>query len=223
MKQPHGLFTYPSQSAVGRVLPKTKVYEYAKPGSAVRALFVSQVEQITWAYKLAPETINLSFSPGVTEIEVFDLTLKTAKLDASVLRCIDKAIPFPIFFRLRHAGRIQAIAAYKRPSEADASQWVVGDYFSAPWQPESRATPSLPVALDLRGLYEQLLRTLIPVPARPGEPLRDHVDRVTLLRGKQSEIDKLAVRLAKEKQFNRKIELNAQLRSIRKELNQLTA
>ena len=132
-------------------------------------------------------------------------------------------IPFPIVFRLRHAGRIQAIAAYKRPSEADASQWVVGDYFSAPWQSESRATPFLPVALDLRGLYEQLLRTLIPVPARPGEPLREHVDRATLLRGKQSEIDKLAVRLAKEKQFNRKVELNAQLRSIRKELNQLTA
>lgn len=223
MSQPHGLFTYPPQAAVGRVLSKTKVYEHAKPGTAVRALFVSQVEQITWAYKLAPETINLSPTSDVPEIEVFELALKGLKLDPSVLRSIDKAIPYPILFQLRYSGRIQTVAAYKRPSEADASQWVVSDYFSAPWQPESRVAPTLPVSLDLRGLYEQLLRTLIPVSARTGESLREHVERVTLLRGKQSEIDKLAARLGREKQFNRKVELNAQLRSICKELNQLTA
>jgi hypothetical protein len=223
MSQPRGLFTYPPQAAVGRVLPKNKVYEHARPGSAVRALFVSQVEQIAWAYKLAPETVNLRATPGVPEIEIFELTLKTSKLDASVLRCIDKAIPFPILFQLRHEGRIQSIAAHKRPSDADARQWVVSDYLFAPWQADARARPPLPVALDLRGLYEQLLRTLMPVAARAGESLRDHVDRVTLLRGKQSEIDKLAARMAKEKQFNRKVELNAQLRIIRKELNHLTA
>lgn len=223
MSQPHGLFTYPPQTAVGRPLPKSKVYEHAKPGSAVRALFVNQVEQITWAYKLAPETVNLPAVPGVPEIEVFELMLKTPKLDVSVLRCIDKAIPFPILFQLRFAGRLQSIAAYKRPSDADASQWVVSDYFLGPWQADVRIRPPLPVALDLRGLYEQLLRTLMPVPARTGESLREHVDRVILLRGKQSEIDKLAARLGKEKQFNRKVELNAQLRTTRKELHQLTA
>ena len=223
MSQPHGLFTYPPQAAVGRVLPKNKVYEHAKPGSAVRALFVSQVEQITWAYKLAPETVNLSATSGVPEIEIFELALKTSKLDASVLRCIDKAIPFPIVFLLRHEGRIQPIAAYKRPSDADASQWVVSDYLFASWQADARARPPLPVALDLRGLYEQLLRPLMPVPARGGESIREHVDRVMLLRGKQSEIDKLGTRLGKEKQFNRKVELNAQLRTIRKELHHLTA
>lgn len=223
MSQPHGLFTYPPQAAVGRVLPKNKLYEHAKPGSAVRALFVSQVEQITWAYKLAPETVNLPAAPGVPEIEIFELTLKTSKLDASVLRCIDKAIPFPILFQLRFKERIQPIAAYKRPSDGDASQWVISGYLSAPWQSDARTRPPLPVALNLRGLYEQLLRPLMPVPARAGESLREHVDRGTLLRGKQSEIDKLAARLGKEKQFNRKVELNAQLRTIRKELNHLTA
>ena len=54
----------------------------------------------------------------------------------------------------------------------------------------------------------------LPVTARPGELLRESVDRVTLLRGKQSEIEKLTARLAEEKQFNRKVELNALLRTI---------
>ena len=222
MSQAQGLFTYPPHAAFGRVLPKSKIYEQARPSKAVRALFVSQVEQITWTYKLAPETINLAAAPGVPEIEVFEVTLKTQKLDLSVLRCIDKAIPFPIVFQLRHKSRIQPIAAYKRVSDADASQWVISDYFSAPWQPEG-SKPPLPVALDLRGLYEQLLRPLMPMPAHAGETLRQHVDRATLLRSKQTESDKLAARLAREKQFNRKVELNAQLRTIRKELNSLTA
>lgn len=221
--QTTGLHAYPPHAAVGRALPKTKIYEQARPTKAVRALFVSQVEQITWAYKLAPETINLAAAPGVPEIEVFEIALKTPKLDLSVLRCIDKAIPYPIVFQLRHKARLQSIAAYKRGSEADAAQWVVGDYFAGPWQSDTTPRPPLPVALDLRSLYDQLLRPLMPMPPRPGETLRQQVERATLLRSKQLEGDKLAARLAREKQFNRKVELNAQLRTIRKELNRLTA
>src|SRR6185369_3562675 len=92
------LFAWPPQAAVGRVLHKNKIYDHARPTATVRALFVAQVEQITWAYKLAPETVNLSVKPGVPEIEVFEVVLKTPEIDGAVLRCIDKAIPFPILF-----------------------------------------------------------------------------------------------------------------------------
>ena len=217
------LFTYPQQAALNRALPKNKIYEHARPTSAVRALFVKQVEQVTWAFKLAPETINLPAKPGVPEIDIFDITLKTAKLDTAVLKCIDKAIPFPILFQLRYQNRIQPIAAYKRPSDADANQWVISDYFAADWQAASTTSPALPIALDLRGLYEQLMRPLMPMPTRTGESLRDQVERATQLRSKQTESSKLAARMDREKQFNRKVELNAQLRNIRQELNNLTA
>ncbi len=223
MSKPHGLFSYPPQATVGKALPKSKVYEHAKPGSVLRALFVSQVEQISWAYKLAPETINLPATSAVPEIQIFDLLLKMPKLDNAVLRCIDKSIPFPILFQLRFDGRMQAVAAHKRPSDANASQWIISDYFVGPWEPETRVRPALPIALDLGGLYERLLRPLMPVPVRAGETLRDHLDRATLLLAKQDEAEKLAERLARAKQFNRKVELNAQLRTIRKELNNLSA
>jgi Domain of unknown function (DUF4391) len=166
------LFTWPAQARVGRAMPKSKIYLHGKPNTALRALFVSQVESITWAYKLAPETINLPAKPDVPEIEVFEITLKTPSLNHAVLRCIDKAIPFPILFNLRFEGRTQPVAAYKRPSEASASQWVIGDYHAAPWQADSQAKPTLPLALDLQGLYEQLLRQHLSLPARAGETLR---------------------------------------------------
>lgn len=224
-KQPaaQALFAWPPQAAVGRVLHKNKIYDHAKPAAAVRALFVAQVEQITWRHKLAPETVNLAARPGVPEIEVFEITLKTPRLDDAVLRCIDKAIPFPILFELRFDGHTQAVAAYKRHSEADASKWVVSDYFAGAWQADDGPREGLPVSLDLRRLYEQLVRTHLPVPARTGESLRDQVERVALMRSKQTASRKLAARLAQEKQFNRKVELNAQLRTIRSELNNLAS
>ena len=211
------------QTAVSRPVAKAKIYAHAKPSAALRALFVEQVENITWAYKLAPETLNLPAKPGVPEIEVFEIALKLPNVSHSVLRCIDKAIPFPILFVLRFDGHSQPVAAYKRPSDAASGQWVVGDYHAAPWQKEGVALPGLPVALDLQGLYEQLLRQHFAVPARAGENLRDQLDRLSALAAKQAAAAKLETRLNAEKQFNRKVEINAQLRTIRNELHALAS
>lgn len=216
------LFNWPSQAAVGRPIAKSKIYAHAKPTAALRAMFVEQVESITWAYKLSPETINLPAKPAVPEIEVFEVALKLPDVSHSVLRCIDKVMPRPILFNLRFAGRTQPIAAYKRPSDAANAQWVLGDYHAGRWQEDGDARPGLPLALDLQGLYEQLLRQHVAVPARSGESLRDQLDRLAELAVKQAAADKLEVRLNNEKQFNRKVEINAQLRTIRIELEALT-
>lgn len=217
------LFDFPPQAQVGRVLPKSKVYRHGRIGAALRERFVRQVEQITWQYKLAPETINLPARAGIEEIEIFDLALKSDALDEDILRAIDRAIPLPIVFRLQHGQRTRMAAAWKRPSAAEAGKWVIDGYFAGEWQPASAARRALPVALDLHGLYEQLLRSLLPQAARPGESLQEQLERLTRLRSRQSEYGKLEVRLHKEKQFNRKVALNAQLRDLKIEIEQLSA
>lgn len=215
------LFAYPRQAEFNRVLPKSKIYEHGKPSRAVRDGFVAQINQIVWQYKLAPETINLPSRPGVPEIEIFSLELKTADVSEDVLRCIDKAIPLPIFYNLSFEGRIKTVAAYKRPSDADASRWVVDAYFASPWLPADGERSVLPVALDMAGLYEQMLRRLMPTPARSGETLKNHVERLSQLQSKQNEYSKLEARLLKEKQFNRKVEMNTQLRTLKTDIETL--
>jgi len=217
------LFDFPPQAQVGRVLPKSKIYQHGRIGAALRERFVRQVEQITWQYKLAPETINLPARAGIEEIEIFDLALKTDALDEDILRAIDRAIPLPIFFLLRHGPRTRMAAAYKRPSAAEAGKWVIDGYFSGEWLPATVARRPLPVALDLHGLYEQLLRSLLPRPARPGESLPAQMERLTRLRSRQNDYGKLEVRLHREKQFNRKVALNAQLRELKTEIDRLSA
>lgn len=206
---------------MGRPVAKSKIYAHAKPTAALRALFVEQVESITWAYKLSPETINLPAKPAVPEIEVFEIALKLPDISHAVLRCIDKAMPRPILFNLRFEGHTQAVAAYKRPSDAAADQWVLGDYHAAPWQKDGETRPALPLALDLAGLYEQLLRQHLAIPARAGETLREQLDRLAALAAKQTAAAKLQARLNAEKQFNRKVEINAQLRGMQFDIKNL--
>lgn len=216
------LIAYPKQAAFGRVLPKSKIYEHAGANTRLKDLFVEQVEQIVWAFKLAPETIHLPERPGVPEIQIFSIQLKTPELHPDVLRCIDGAIPFPILFELNFEDKTRVIAAHKRPNEADPSRWVLSDYFMTEWLPSSRERTDMPIALHMGGLYEQLLYRLIPLPARPQETLTELVARVEAAQAKQREVDKMAARLAKEKQFNRKVELNAALRKLSSELQGLT-
>ena len=214
--------SYPKQAAFGRVLPKNKIYEHSGAATSVREMFVRQVEQIVWQYKLAPETINLASKPGVPELQIFAIQLKTPELKLEVLRCIDGAIQFPIIFELTFEGKSQVVAAFKRPSESDSNRWVVSDYFSTQWMTTDSLRVAMPLALDLGGLYEQLLKRLISLPLRSNENLAELVNRIQLVRLKEIEIQKIKSKLVKEKQFNRKVELNAQLRSIRQEIDNLT-
>lgn len=220
-----GLFAYPKQAEFDRTLPKNKIYEHSGANTRLRDLFVEQVEKIVWRYKLAPETINLAAKPGVPEIQIFAIQLKTSELHRDVLRCIDGAVQFPIIFELTHGqgaeARSQVVAAYKRPSETDPASWVCSDYFESGWIPATAERTPLPLALDLGGLYEQLLRRLVPVAARANESLGVQVIRAEQVRTKEREVAQAQMRLAKEKQFNRKVEANSRLRQLTTELQAL--
>jgi Domain of unknown function (DUF4391) len=221
------LFAYPKQAEFGRTLPKNKIYEHSGANTRLKDLFVEQVEQIVWRYKLAPETINLAAKPGVPEIQVFAIQLKTPELNHDVLRCIDSAVQFPIIFELTQGRGVEAstqiVAAYKRPSEADSANWVCSEYFESAWMPSSSQRAPLPLALDLGGLYEQMLQRLVPIAARTHESLRDLVVRTEQVIAKRREISKTEARLNKEKQFNRKVEINAELRALQNLVKTLTA
>ena len=214
------LFAYPTNAAVGRVLPKSKIYERSQPTTAVKELFVRQIEQIVWQYKLAPETINVQGTTIVPEIQIFRITLKTGELKPDALRCIDQAIPFPLVFELCHEGKVKSIAAYKRPSAADAAN--ISPYFAADWLPEDTPRHPLPVVFDLETLYAQLLAPLLPYPPRQGESLQAQVDRMDQIGQLQRELERCEARLAKEKQFNRKVAMNAEKRELNGQLKDLT-
>lgn len=209
------MFAYPEKARYGRVLPKARIFEKAEVPSSLRKLFATQVDKLVWEYKLAPDTVNLPERNGVLEIQIISLVLKTPDLDPALLRILDESIHHPVFFEIHSAGKAQVRAAYKRPHETRTGEWVVGEYHSSPWKTEAGARAPLPLALDLYGLYESILRSLM-LPAKPGETLRAQTDRIAAFRIAEGQMRTLASRLRREKQFPRKVDLERELRSLRK-------
>lgn len=213
-------FEYPEAARVEQVVPKNKIYEQAQLPKKHRKYFVDQVGQIIWQYKLAPETINLEATKTVSEIQIFKMNLRTATLRGEVLLYIDRAISFPIIFELYHAGRRKAIAAYKRPSQADRSKWVLSEYFETGWEAEDAPRLSLPHALDLNNLYEALSRPLLPV-MNVNEPFVASVERASKIKAKRREIERIKKQRDKEVQYNKRVDINAALRKAKNELKRL--
>ena len=236
------LYDWPRAAAFGRVIPKTKIYEHAGTNSGLKDLFVREVDQIVWSHKLAPETVNLAATKQVAEIQVFRITARTATLDNDVLRAIDKAIPFPLIFEVAHGGRVRLTAAYKRPSEADSARWVVGDYFLGDWLSEDAPRTPLPVALNMGALYERLLEPLVAgqtarlvrgmgeAPQTPFAPadaerplsLEARIALAEAIKVQAREVERIKARLGREKQFNKRVAINAELRAAKQELERLT-
>lgn len=237
------LYAWPRAASFGRVIPKSRIYEHAGANSALKDRFVREVDQIVWSHKLAPETVNLAATKQVVEIQVFRITARTAMLDHDVLRAIDKAISFPLIFELVHDGRVKLVAAYKRPSETDSARWVVGDYYESDWLSKDAPRAPLPVALNMGALYERLLSPLVEGqtarlipglpeapqaprnPVEPSEPvsLEARIAQAEAIKAQARAVERIKARLAREKQFNKRVAINAELRAAKQELERLTA
>ncbi|MFO9208631.1 DUF4391 domain-containing protein [Legionella pneumophila serogroup 1] len=174
-----------------------------------------------WAYKLAPETTNLSSKDGIEEIQIFEIFLKASELSNELLKTIDKVIPSPIVFVVYDEDSIQYRAAYKKINNAAPSKWVIGDYFESKWMPKRYIKSNLPPALDLKNLYHSLLQELIPLIKRQDESIEQLLTRYQTLHQLERKSDQLQKKLQQEKQFKNKVEINAQLRDVKKQIEQL--
>ena len=210
------MFDYPKTAELNRIVPKARLFAHSKPNSATRERINSHVAEILWRYKLSPETTNLKAAPELPEFQVFQLNLKPSPISDPQLRAIlwtlDRAIPSPIFFEIRHDADTRFATAYKSPN----SKITVKDYFNTPWLPVLSLPKlhPLPLLLTLQSLYEQIFRRHLPIEPRAGESLSDQIQRAKQLQATRAERDRLAKRLAVEPQFNRKLELNQKLRVV---------
>jgi len=218
------LYAYPKQAHFGKVIAKSKFYEHGSISTTIKEKFVSQIEKIIWSYKLAPETINLSSTSAVPEIQIFDIRLKSKEISEDLLRSMDRAIPFPIIFQLYRGNEVKVKAAYKRPSDADKSKWVVDAYVESEWMPAGTPKETLPVALDLGKLYEQIIKALIPeaLPTlQQSGSMKEQMELIEIIKAKERAYNKLKAKRDKEKQFNKKVKINEELHRLKEEIETL--
>ncbi|MCX4131865.1 DUF4391 domain-containing protein [Vibrio parahaemolyticus] len=222
---------FPDKAKFGRVVPKNKIYEHSAASAGLKSLFVQQVDQILWAYKLSPNTLNIPHTSEISEIQVISVKLKGDEVDNSVLKAIDLAIPFPILFEVWGASGEQGhyAACYKRKAENDQSKWVCSHYlYSEIFNSGEALTVNsevlgLPTAIDMEELYQKLLARLLPIPKRTAESIEEAIQRLEAIQALEKQIAQYRKKVHAEKQFNRKVELNKQLKNLKCEIEKLLA
>ena len=221
------LYKFPQQAKVDRLIPKNKFYEQGKANTKIEQLFVNQVENIRWAYKLASSTIHLQDQEDLKEIQIFRVKSRVEDLDVSILSFIDKLILTPIIFEVVYQDKVKVVATYKRLNQADKTKAVIGQYYASEWL-EDHDRVELPLYLKLADLYEHFIAQILPITSSEDSGDDDKSVSIQLklqkaqqLESLQKQLDKLKSKLRTEKQFNRKVELNNQIRLLGAQLDKL--
>lgn len=215
----------PKTTEFNKRIPKQKFYENINVTPALRRIFIDQIKVVHWRNKIAPSTMNLEAGANVTEIEVFEVKLNSAPLDVSVLRQMDKEIPYHIVFLLEYEGKYQAWTAYKEKAGSGSNAFKVDTYYHTDWLPENELALKLD-GLNMDTVYENYVRQIAGDSLRTAatgeqESLKESVERDKQIQQLQKQIDTLQTKVRREKQLNRQMELNAELKKLRKEMSEL--
>ncbi len=213
----------PKSTEFNRRIPKQKFYENISVSPTLKRVFIDQIKVIYWRNKVATTTMNLAAGDTVTELEVFEIKLNGQQLDESVLRQIDKEIPYHILFLLEYDGKYQAWTAYKEAAASGSNAFKVGTYYHTDWLSETEL-PLKVEGLSIDKVYENFVRQIagdVLQAATPQESLKESVARDDRRDALQKQINKLQTKIRKEKQLNRQMEMNAELKKLRRELEEL--
>lgn len=212
----------PKTTEFNKRIPKQKFYDNIGVTPALKRIFVDQIKVIYWRNKIAPSTMNLEVGSNVTEIEVFEVKLNSIPLDISVLRQIDKEIPYHIIFLLEYDGKYQVWMAYKEEIISGNNAFKVGTYYHTEWLLDKELTLKLD-GLNIDKVYENFVRQIAgnALGTENSESLKESVERDIRRKQLEKQIAGLQSKMRKEKQLNRQMQLNAEIRKLKKELEEL--
>ena len=215
----------PKTTEFNKRIPKQKFYENISVSPTLKRVFIDQIKVIYWRNKVAATTMNLAAGATVTELEVFEIKLNGQQLDEAVLRQIDKEIPYHILFLLEYDGKYQAWTAYKEAAASGSNAFKVGTYYHTDWLPETEL-PLKVEGLSVDKVYENFVWQIAGDALRSEEgkteSLKESVERDNRRQELEKQIAALQTKVRKEKQLNKQVQLNAELKKLRKELEELT-
>lgn len=212
---------FPTLTEFGRKIPKQKFYENLNISAALKRVFVEQISGIFWRNKIAASTVNIAAGKAVTEIEVFEIKLNVPEVSEALLRQIDKEIPYHILFLAEYEGKYQAWIGFKEQSAGET--FKVDGYYHTDWLNEDELMLKID-GLNLDKVYENFVRQIAGVQlekAVPEEELKVSIEREKTRRDLEKKVATLQAKIRKEKQFNKQVEMNGELKKLKKQLEGL--
>ncbi len=198
----------PRSTEVNRRVAKEKLYQNAALSPQTREMIKDQIESVFWRNKLADSTMAISAGETVAEIQIFEIQLRQRELDKRVLPAIAKAIPYKILFILVFG------------DEAQVWIEVSGTFYNTDWQPLGGFALKFE-GLNLDAVYENLVRQISGGRLGTEGDIEEAVDRDKQRQKLEREIAALEKKLLREKQFNKQVVLNSELKQLKKDLEEL--
>ncbi len=233
----------PPDARVDRRVPKKLLLEQGAPTAADKRQIQDGIEEMLWVAALKPTNIGVPiFRDGVREyleIAVLTAMFRNAAQLTRLTELIHRAIPYPVVLVAAHGDTVSLSLAHKRWSQGETGRVVIEDVRrTASFQPDtptveetaflaSLALAGL-LARDLFALYQGWIDRVaaLEVARITGAfALPDSADRSLALREGleayaqlQRDIAVLRGQAEKEKQVNRRVELNLEIKRLETEM-----
>jgi hypothetical protein len=216
------MLALPKSTEFNKRIPKQKFYENLTVSPALKRVFVDQIRVIYWRNKIAPTTVNISAGEAVTEVEVLEVQLNQPTLDEAVLRQIDKEIPYHILFVLTYEDKAQSWIGFKETTYGGTNTFKVKKYYHTEWMPVDELRIQL-TGLNMDAVYEGFVRQIAGelLGNSKDESLKASVEKAEQRAALEKQIASLQAKIRNEKQLNRQVEMNTELKKLRRELEQL--
>ncbi len=214
-------FKLPQNAFVNKFIAKTKFYERASLSSKLQNDFIKKIQKINWKYKLAEDTIGINKTDSVTEIQIFEIELKEQVIPKNVLKVIDKAIPYQILYQFVYKDNMAYGVTLKgqvlktMPEKGSAAAW---NYYFSGWNEDLDFDFT---GIDLEKVYQKLIKAFINNEAKNRGDFDAIIETDSQIKSLEKEIETLSSKIKKEKQFNRKVELNKSLLKKQKQLQSI--
>jgi hypothetical protein len=222
------MINLPSSTFVGKVVPKEKFYSKCAVNTATKNLFVKYVEQIVWQNKLTAQTMAAEKGLLVNEIDVFEVKMKSFECPRKLFEFIDQNLHHHNVFVLTYDDKAKLFVNFKDKEKDETFL----ESFETPWMPTDEPVFNL-FGSNMDEIYESIVRTAgaanintnsssLSLPKgeteQPKPSLKDYIIQSKQNQKIKAQIEKLEKKLANEKQFNRQVEIRAEIRNLEKEM-----
>lgn len=214
------LLNYHKDVVVDRVVPKTMFYKFMEVNPRMKVRFVNDVEKITWLYKLSANTLNVTSSDDLVEIDVFVATLKQQDCPTDLFTFIDTNMPHHIVFILEYDNSYMILLNYKDWADNTHTKFKITKSFASLWMDENR------LSLEIQGqslsrVYENFVAQVSGIGEHKAGAMAEIVDLEKRIAAMETELQNLQKKMRKEPQYDKQVKMNKQVKAKRHELDEL--
>jgi len=214
------LLKFPKETVVSRVVPKTMFYRFMEVNPRMKTRFVNDVVSITWLYKLAPDTLNVTDTEDMKEVEVFVATLKQPDCPSDLFTFIDANMPHHIVFVLLHENNAMLLVNYKEWADNTHTKFRITQAFTSPWV--NVAELSLKIeGQSLPRIYDNFVAQVSGIGEHKAGALAEIVQLKNEIAKAESELQSLQKKMRKEPQLDRQMLMNKEVKAKRTKIDQM--